>query len=104
MADPLKAWMLPHTCTIRAFLGSGGMGERFADPVERACFAEESVKLVRDAGGAEVVSSAQVTVGFEPAVPVGSMAAWWGGPERRVMAVERHEAPDWPAYQTLFFA
>ena len=96
--------MLPHACTVREYLGSGGLGERFADPVERACFAEESVKLARDTDGAEVVSSAQVTLGFEPAVPVGSMVAWWGGSERKVMSVERHEAPDWPAYQILYFA
>ena len=104
MSEALEAWMLPHTCAVREFLGAGGMGERFADPVERACFAEESVKLVRDADGAEVVSTAQVTLDFEPALPVGSMVAWWGGSERRVMSVERLEAPGWPAYQTLFFA
>ena len=35
-------------------------------------------------------------------VPVGSMVAYWGGRERRVIAAERHEAPGWPAYQTLY--
>ena len=102
MGDELDDWMQPHTMTVRALLGSGGMGATFAPAVDRPCFAEESVKLVRDAAGVEVVSSAQVTTGFEPAVPVGSMVAYWGGRERRVIAVGRHEAPDWPAYQTLY--
>ena len=102
MGDELDDWMQPHTMTVRALLGSGGMGASLAPVVERACFAEESVKLVRDAASVEVVSSAQVTTGFEPVVPVGSMVAYWGGRERRVIAVERHEAPDWPAYQTIY--
>lgn len=94
----------PHTMTIRAYLGSGGMGAVYADPVDAECFAEDEVKLVRDRDGHEVVSSSQITCAFEPAWPTGSLVSVWGAPEREVIATGRHEAPGWPAYQTLSLA
>ena len=100
----LPAWTQPHTATIRAYLGSGGMGATYADPAAVPCFAEDEHRLVRDRDGEERVSSSQVTLGFDVVAPVGSMVSVWGMPEREVIAVGRHEAPGWPAYQTLNLA
>lgn len=100
----LPAWTQPHAATIRAYLGSGGMGSTYAAPVAVPCFAEDEHRLVRARDGEERVSSSQVTLGFDVVAPVGSMVSVWDQPEREVIAVGRHEAPGWPAYQTLSLA
>lgn len=101
---PLPNWSQPHTATIRALVGSGGMGSTYADAVTVPCFAEDEHRLVRDRDGEERVSSSQITLGFDVAAPVGSLVSVWGLPEREVIAIGRHEAPGWPAYQTLSLA
>lgn len=91
----------PHTVRVQGRAAAAGMGDTYAPVVELPCFAEEAQKMVRDAASLEVVSSAQIYMGFDPAVPVGSLVSVWGGSWRRVLAVERHQAPGWPAYQML---
>ena len=46
-----------HTAAVEMFLGTTGYGEdTFAAPVNVACFAEETRRLVRDKDGEQVVS------------------------------------------------
>lgn len=100
----LPSHFQPHVATIRALVGSGGLGKTYAEAVALPCFAEDEHRLVRNRDGAEVVSTGQVTLAFDAVAPVGSLVSVWGGPEREVVAVSRHEAPGWPAYQTLSLA
>lgn len=105
IANPLPARFTPHEVTVRALTGSGGMGDTYADPVTVPAFVIEEVVLVRDASGAEVVSSAQVHCGFDVVAPPGSLVTVWPGAagehESTVITSLRAAHPRLPAYQTL---
>lgn len=86
----------PHQVTIRAFAGSTGMGEHFAEARTVSAEVKDEQKLVRDREGREVVSSTQVTVALSESAPPGSLVTVWGGvagAERQatVIAVARHD-------------
>lgn len=98
----------PHTVLVRDFIENTGMGSGHGPPRPVAAFAQDEQKLVRGRDGAEVVSTSQVTVNFDEVVPLGSLVTVWPGMtgqrEAEVLAIGRHEAPGWPAYQTLSLA
>lgn len=72
--------------TIRALTGSGGMGEVYADPIEVGAMVDQSSRLVRDPGGAEVVSTAIVYAPEGTVAPPGSLVKLPGeADERRVI-------------------
>lgn len=49
-----------HTATVKTFLGSTANGPKLDDPVADACFIEDDRKLVINASGEQVASSAKL--------------------------------------------
>lgn len=69
-----------HRVTVKPLTGSGGMGPVFGTPVpDVPAFVLEESKLVRNAAGAEVVSSTQVYCAFGVIAPPGSKVTVWPG-------------------------
>lgn len=105
MTNPLPDWCTPHTVTVRALTGSGGMGNTYAAPVTVPAFVNEGATLVRDADAQEVVSSAQVHVDWDVAAPAGSLVTLWAGTSREreatVITTSGSTHPTLPAFQTL---
>lgn len=106
---PLPDRFVPHTVTVRDYLGDGGLGPVHSETrtIDRA-FAEDDRKLVIDTAGQEVVSNSQVVVDFDQQIPVGSlMTIWPGTPGERealVITTSRHHHPTIPSYQTVYLA
>lgn len=102
---PLPDWCTPHTAILRKFLGQGGMGPSYADPVEIRCFVLDEVKLVRNTAGDEVVSSSTVSCNFDVDAPPGSLVTVWPGlPGQRqaeVISAGRAAHERLPAFQTI---
>lgn len=88
----------PHTVSVRDFQEGGGMGPGFGSPRTLVAEVKDEQRMVRDADGVEVVSSTQVTVKLDAAVPLGSLVTVWAGKagerEAQVLAVGRNENPD----------
>lgn len=63
--------LLTQTVQVATRLGSDSSGDIEADPVDVACYIEESTRLVRDANGEEVVSSTRLIAAIDaaPTVP-----------------------------------
>lgn len=57
--------LLPQSLTFRPLIGSGPYGDMYGDPVTVPARVQFGNKLVRDASGSEVVSSA--TIYLQPA-------------------------------------
>jgi hypothetical protein len=89
--------LLPHTVTVRRYVGTGPYGEVFGDPTVHQAFVEDRRRLVVSASGEEVVSETTVHTGPDVVVPVGSRFTVWAGTlhERtaRVITVSRYEHP-----------
>ena len=104
----LPAGFLPHMVTVKPLTGSGGLGPVYGSPFAVPAMVEEGSRLVRDADGAEVVSSARVHCGFDVVVPVGSMVTVWAGTGRErvseAISVDGSEHPLVPGYQTIALA
>lgn len=98
----------PHVVNVRDLLENTGMGPGHAPPRPVLAFAEDEQKIVRARDGSEVVSTSQVHTNFDEIIPLGSLVTVWPGlageREAEVLAIGRHEAPGWPAYQTLSLA
>lgn len=98
----------PHVVNVRDFIENTGMGSGFGLPRPVVAFAEDEQKMVRARDSSEVLSTSQVTVNFDELIPVGSLVTVWPGlpgeREAEVLAIGRHQAPGWPAYQTLSLA
>lgn len=103
-AHDLPDWCTPHEVIIRALVGSGGMGQAYADPVTVPAFVLDEIQLVRDTSGSEVVSSTTVHLSFSVSAPPGSLITIWPGLAEReatVITSGRAAHPTLPAYQTL---
>lgn len=91
-------FFLPHTVKVRAKTGSGGMGSSYAPATDSPAEVKDEQRLVRDASGAEVVSSTQAAVPLDPHVPLGSLVTVWPGQpserEAKVLAVARNDNTD----------
>ncbi|SDD86630.1 hypothetical protein [Actinokineospora iranica] len=77
---PLKipAVLLPHTITLRPFIGTGPYGDVHGDPVViRRAFVEDRRRLVRSTTGEEVVSETTVRTRPREHIPVGSLVTVW---------------------------
>ncbi|CAN7241858.1 hypothetical protein LJR045_000983 [Microbacterium sp. LjRoot45] len=89
------AFFYPHRVSVRDLVEDGGRGESWADPRELRAEVKDEQKLVRDANGREVVSSTEVKVALDAAVPIGSLVTVWSGTtsqrEARVIAVGRSD-------------
>lgn len=92
--------LFTQTVTNKTYLGTGAYGEVFADPVDKACFINDSIKLVRNAQGDEVVSTARLyapLTDFPADPPVAGQYAPGSevtvdGLTHRVIAVARKDA------------
>lgn len=102
---PLPAEFTPHVVRVRDLQAGGGMGSTHAEPRDVVGFAEDEQRVVKSAGGQEVISSGQVTVNFDEQIPLGSLVTVWPGMtgerEAEVIAIGRHHHPALPSYQTL---
>lgn len=101
------AFFYPHEVAVRPLLGAGGMGVSFGPSRVVAAEVRDKQQLVRGKDGAEVVSSAQVTVAASEVVPIGSMVTVWQGlPQEReavVLAASLNtNEPPLDAYLLLF--
>ncbi|WP_323985892.1 hypothetical protein [Microbacterium plantarum] len=101
------AFFFPDKVRIKAYLGSGGAGEVFADEVQVDAEVIDKTELIRSADGDEVVSSSRVTVPLETIVPPGSLVTLWPsrGFERTasVLQVAREEnPPPLPSHLVLY--
>lgn len=89
------SFFYPHKVLIRDRGAAGGMGTSYGTARESAAEVKDEQRLVRDAGGAEVVSSTQVTVPLAADVTVGALVTVWpdgdGKREAEVLAVARNE-------------
>ncbi|WP_419704984.1 hypothetical protein [Promicromonospora sp. NFX87] len=102
----IPAYMTPHRVTVEPLTGSGGMGETWGPPVSDVpAMVEEGALLVRDATGAETVSSARVHCSWDVDAPPGSNVTVWTGTakERTATVVSTAGAPHptLPSWQTL---
>lgn len=63
--------LLTQTVPVKTCLGSDSSGPILADPADVACYIEDSVRMVRDSMGQEVVSSVRLIAALDaaPAVP-----------------------------------
>lgn len=74
----------PHTVLVKNLVAGGGLGERFGAPRTLAAEVIDEQKVVRSADGAEVVSSARVSLPLPQDVPLGSLITVWAGqPQER---------------------
>lgn len=102
----IPAFLTPHTVTITPLLGSGGMGPVWGTPVaDIPALVVEGAQLVRDPGGSEVVSQAQVSVHFDVVAPPGSEVTVWAGTGKErtatVITTSGGPHPTLPSFLTL---
>ncbi len=85
----IPAVLLPHTITVRPYLGTGPYGDIHGDPVViRRTFVEDRRRLVRSTSGEEVVSETTVRTRPSEHIPVGSLVTVWAGtPQQRIALV-----------------
>lgn len=85
----------PHRILVRDYQGRTGTGQSWGQARELIAEVNDEQKLVRDASGAEVVSSTQVTVPLDAGVTVRSYVNAWPdvepAREAEVIAVERND-------------
>jgi len=101
----LPAQFLPHRVIVTPLEGAGGMGKTYGDPCEIPALVEDGNRMVRNADGEEVVSTAQVHCDFAWHVPVGSIVTIWPDTARErdaeVISVGGSIHPSVPGHQTL---
>lgn len=88
----------PHKVTVRDRVQGGGTRTSYGAARRLSAEVKDEQRLVRDASGAEVVSSSQVTVPLSASVAVGALVTVWpdgdGKREAQVLAVARNENDD----------
>jgi hypothetical protein len=86
-ADELDDFLV-HTVTITPKVGDGAYGAQFGAPVpDVPAWVDDTRRLVRDADGAEVVSSSTVFLRTGTDCPPGSLIALPSGRSAEVIAV-----------------
>lgn len=95
--------LTPHTVTVTPWEGEGAYGDIYGTPRDLVSVrVEETIKLVRDKNGAEVVSSARVFIRPEHApVPVDSEITLPSGRVAVVLAVAHHHTRPAPEHYEL---
>ncbi|MDR6142040.1 hypothetical protein QE375_001594 [Microbacterium foliorum] len=73
------SFWFPHTVSVRAHLGDGGRGPRYAAATDASAEVLDKQERIRDAKGVEVVSSSRVTVPINTVAPLGSLVTVWPG-------------------------
>lgn len=103
----MSDFWFPHHVRISPLTGSGGMGDQHGPPVPADAEVKDEARLIRDADGAQIVSSAQVTVPLGTVAPLGSLVTVWPDTHAErtspVLRVRRDENdPDLDSFQILF--
>lgn len=70
-ADDLDEFWV-HTITVATYLGEGGNGPSYADPVDVPCFIDGGTKVTRTATGEQLVVNAPV---YAPLTHAGTLLA-----------------------------
>ncbi len=85
----IPAVLLPHTITVRAYLGTGPYGDAYGDPVViRRTFVEDRRRLIQSTSGEEVISETTVRTRPQVHIPVRSqVTVWQGTPHERTARV-----------------
>ncbi|MDY0830738.1 hypothetical protein SK224_16505 [Microbacterium sp. BG28] len=102
------SFFFPHTVSIRALAGGGGMRPSYFGPETVIAEVKDEAQLIRTADGAEITSSTQVTVPLATIVPLGSLVTVWPGQgaaerESAVLRVGRDEnPPPLPSHLVLY--
>jgi len=82
------SFFYPHQVKVQSRQATAGRGVTWGTPRPLDAEVVDEVELVRDADGAEVVSSARVTVPLGEAIAPGDMVTVWPGtPQERASAV-----------------
>ncbi|RMB83650.1 hypothetical protein [Streptomyces shenzhenensis] len=89
----LPRWLLRHRITVEAYRGDSAYGPQYADPVEARALVTGTIKRVRSATGAEVVSTAQVYAAPGLIAPPGSRITLPDGRTTTVISFTAHTAP-----------
>lgn len=77
------AFWYPHEVRVRNRILGGGLGPSFEASRTLPAEVKDVQTLVRDADGAEVVSTSQVTLPLPEHVPLGSLVTVWPGESRQ---------------------
>lgn len=94
------AFWFPHQVKVRPMRAGAGMGPRLStsDPADAVAEVDDTHRMIRNADGVQVVSSARVTVPLDTVAPLGSeITLWPGRPAERtaaVIAISREENGD----------
>ncbi|MFC8584223.1 hypothetical protein ACFUGD_06660 [Streptomyces sp. NPDC057217] len=94
--------MLPHRVTIEPYLGDTAYGPTYGPPVPNVrAMVDESVRLVKDREGREVVSTAQVITDPHVVCPAESVVTLPTGRRAVVISSAPHTAPGLPVPESL---
>ena len=92
--------LLVHSVTVKPAAGESATGQVYGDPFPLRCFRSAKRRMVRDAGGNEVLSTVTLIAapGQAERVPTGSLLTWPGGSSTVVASIEQDSgglgAPD----------
>lgn len=105
--DPLAAWWR-HPVQVERLSGSGAYGNRYGAATTELAAIDDRRRMVRDAGGTEVVSESTVLLPIATAdIPLGSrvtLPAAFGARRATVLAVSRHDSGGQPTPNHLELA
>ena len=94
-------WLLRHRITIEPYLGTSAYGPKYGPPTRDVpALVAEAIKRVRDATGAEVVSTAQIYADPDLNCPTGSRVTLPTGRTTTAINVAHHTAPGLPVPQS----
>ncbi|HET6356094.1 hypothetical protein [Streptomyces sp.] len=92
----LPGFLLVHTVTVEAYEGNSANGPKYGAPFAIACLHEDQIKLVRNAAGEEVTSSAVFYAQRGPTIPPKSRVTLPSGRKTTVIDVSDHHGGGLP--------
>lgn len=99
MAD-LPDYLQPHTVQVETLQGATSTGTVYDPAVKVACFADTTIRLVKDADGRQVVSSATLyTSDVRGLFTAGSRVTLPDGSTVQVLTAARHDDGGLGAWQ-----
>lgn len=84
---------LPHTVTVRPYVGRSSTGKVYGDSFTLQCLAEGRRRMVRSSSGAETLSSLTIIAehGKAELIPAGSQVEWNGDTTDVIDSVARDD-------------
>ncbi|MFJ1708571.1 hypothetical protein [Kitasatospora sp. NPDC088346] len=97
MVTRVPGWLLHHRITIEPYQGDSAYGPLYGPPVtDVPALVADTVRLVRAPDGRQVVSSAQLLLDPDTAVPAGSRITLPSGRATTPISVSPIDAPGLP--------